>query len=247
MKKELKGFLCGVLATSLCAGAVAFAANYEAVTAGFKVLVNGKEFTSDPPALVVEGRTYLPLRAIGDALGVPVNWNDELGQAEVGTVTSVGGEEYSRTNPAPIGTTQACIKSSDWLEEDNYTVEMRVTEFVRGDAAYEALKEKSPVYDEPEEGYEYLNAKIAFSVVSTKGDFSIEPSQGQFKSFTSNNEECPYVMWTSVDPYLTGSLYEGGNTEGWITVMVKKDDPSPKLAYGLDYNGAGGVWFALYE
>ena len=84
MKKELKGFLCGVLATSLCAGAVAFAANYEAVTAGFKVLVNGKEFTSDPPALVVEGRTYLPLRAIGDALGVPVNWNDELGQAEVG-------------------------------------------------------------------------------------------------------------------------------------------------------------------
>lgn len=85
MKKELKGFVSGFLVASLCVGMVAFAANYEAVTAGFKVFVNGEEFHSDPPALVVEGRTYLPLRAMGDALGVPVNWNDALGQAEVGT------------------------------------------------------------------------------------------------------------------------------------------------------------------
>ena len=98
MKRELRGFLCGVLATILCFGAVAFAANYEAVTAGFKVLVNGKEFTSDPPALVVEGRTYLPLRAIGDALGVPVNWNDELGQAEVGTPPQSGAVKYYPEN-----------------------------------------------------------------------------------------------------------------------------------------------------
>jgi len=61
-----------------------YAASYVADVAGFKVLVNGKEFVSDPPALVVEGRTYLPLRAMGDALGVPVTWNDALGQAEVG-------------------------------------------------------------------------------------------------------------------------------------------------------------------
>lgn len=43
-------------------------------------------FVSDPPALAVDGRTYLPLRAMGEALGVPVNWNEELHQAEVGTV-----------------------------------------------------------------------------------------------------------------------------------------------------------------
>lgn len=98
MKRELKGFLCGVLATILCFGAVAFAANYEAVAAGFKVFVNGEEFHSDPPALVVEGRTYLPLRAMGDALGVPVNWNDELGQAEVGTPPQSGAVKYYPEN-----------------------------------------------------------------------------------------------------------------------------------------------------
>lgn len=99
MKKELKGFVSGFLAASLCAGMVAFAANYEAVTAGFKVFVNGEEFHSDPPALVVEGRTYLPLRAMGDALGVPVNWNDALGQAEVGTPPAKDSIVYYERTP----------------------------------------------------------------------------------------------------------------------------------------------------
>ena len=82
MKKFVSGFISGAI---LC-GAVAFAASYSAETAPFKILVNGREFISDPPALVVEGRTYLPLRAMGDALGIPVNWNEELGQVEVGVV-----------------------------------------------------------------------------------------------------------------------------------------------------------------
>lgn len=246
MKKELKGFICGVLSASLCAGMVAFAANYEAVTAGFKVMVNGKEFTSDPPALVVEGRTYLPLRAIGDALGVPVNWNAELGQAEVGNTDAVmETNQYSRTNPAPINTVQTYTKSSEWFDDDNYTVGIRVLEAVRGDAAYEALKAKNDFYPEPKDNYEYMNVKIAFSVVSTKGDFSVSLGQTNFTSFSSNNEESPNNYYTSVDPVLTGALYEGGNAEGWITVLVKKDDPNPKLAYGLDYNGSGGIWFAL--
>ncbi len=91
---QMKKFISGFLAGAVCFCTIgAFAASYVADVAGFKVLVNGKEFVSDPPALVVEGRTYLPLRAIGDALGVPVNWNAELGQAEVGTMPSVEGAE----------------------------------------------------------------------------------------------------------------------------------------------------------
>ena len=89
MKKFISGALTGAVLTST----IAFAASYVAQDATFKVFVNGKEFTSDPPALVVEGRTYLPLRAIGDALGVPVNWNAELNQAEVGTNFNVDAAE----------------------------------------------------------------------------------------------------------------------------------------------------------
>lgn len=84
MKKFICGFVLGALIFSML-GVVAV--SYVANPLEYKVLVNGKEFTSDPPPLEVDGRTYLPLRAMGDALGVPVNWNEELRQAEVGEST----------------------------------------------------------------------------------------------------------------------------------------------------------------
>ena len=82
----MKKFICGFLAGAMLFCAIgALAISYVANPVDFKVLVNGEEFISNPPALEVEGRTYLPLRAMGDALGVDVNWNEELRQAEVGT------------------------------------------------------------------------------------------------------------------------------------------------------------------
>ena len=85
----MKKFICGFLIGAMLFGTIgAFAVSYVANPVDFKVLVNGEEFVSDPPALEVEGRTYLPLRAMGEALGVPVTWNEELRQAEVGTAPS---------------------------------------------------------------------------------------------------------------------------------------------------------------
>lgn len=81
MKKFIVGFVAGALIFAMLGVA---AVTYVANPVDFKVLVNGEEFVSDPPALEVEGRTYLPLRAMGDALGVPVEWNEELRQAQVG-------------------------------------------------------------------------------------------------------------------------------------------------------------------
>ena len=244
MKKFIAGFLSGAI---LFGTVGAFAVTYIAQPAGFKVLVNGKEFQSDPPALEVEGRTYLPLRAMGEALGVPVNWNEELNQAEVGNSAPVAEKsQYSRNNPAPLNTVQQYIKTSDIFKEDNYTVSIRVMETVRGEKAYKALDAgKVLSYPKPDEGYEYMNIKIAFSVNETKEDMAVNVGDFGFDVFSSNNEESPSTYLASIEPRLQGSLYAGGNTEGWITVQVKKDDKAPKLAYGLDYNGAGGIWFAL--
>lgn len=81
MKKFISGLACGIVIAST----VALAASYVAEDASFKVFVNGKEFTSSK-AVVIDGSTYLPLRAMGDVLGVPVNWNNELHQVEVGNM-----------------------------------------------------------------------------------------------------------------------------------------------------------------
>ena len=64
--KKLKGFASGFLAGAVVCSCVGIAAvTYTAVPVDFKVLVNGEEFVSDPPALAVDGRTYLSAQSDG--------------------------------------------------------------------------------------------------------------------------------------------------------------------------------------
>lgn len=83
MKKIVVGFILGVV-TSL--SFTVFAVNSDIFTAqkaSFEVFVDGKRFESENPPLVVEGRTYLPLRATGEVLGVEVKWNHDLKRVEI--------------------------------------------------------------------------------------------------------------------------------------------------------------------
>ncbi|GHV44967.1 hypothetical protein FACS189492_2040 [Clostridia bacterium] len=80
VKKIISGIVVGIL---LC-GVSYSATEYVARIADFKVFVDGEEFKGTTgEVLEVEGCTYLPLRDMGNALGVPVEWNDELRQVEV--------------------------------------------------------------------------------------------------------------------------------------------------------------------
>jgi len=85
MKKVLFGFIIGML---VCIGFQTMASTvnvFKAEKAGFDILVNGEKFSNtDKPAVVIDGSTYLPLRSMGNALSVPVEWNTELKRVEVG-------------------------------------------------------------------------------------------------------------------------------------------------------------------
>jgi hypothetical protein len=89
----LKKFVLGLaLGCVLTAATSAFAdpiKEYILTKIDYPIFVNGTEFKSeDLPALNYEGNTYLPLRAIGDVLGEPVKWNDQLKRVEIGTENS---------------------------------------------------------------------------------------------------------------------------------------------------------------
>ena len=242
----MKKFLLGLLVGALLFGSLgAFATSYIANPVDFKVLVNGKEFISDPPALEVEGRTYLPLRAMGEALGVPVTWNEELGQAEVGNSAPIAEEkQYSRNTPAPIDTVQFYNRTNSWLDSDNYSAAVRVMEVTRGAEAWKRIKDANMFNSEAEAGYEYIIAKVAFSLLSTKTDIAIAATSYDFDFYSGNNEEYKSVS-VVLDKKLETNLYAGGNAEGYIVGKVRVDDQNPKVVYGLNYDGSGGIWFAL--
>ncbi len=110
--------------------------SWTAYKATFKVMVRGEEFVSENPPIVVEGRTYLPLRAMGNALGVKVDWNADLKQAEVGdavaaTPTATATSAVTAT-PAPEVTPKETTKVSvaDTINFDMASVEARAGENV---------------------------------------------------------------------------------------------------------------------
>lgn len=74
MKKIMLGLIAGVVLTT---GVFVASAQWTAVSPNFQVFVRGEVFQSDPPPVVIEGRTYLPLRAMAEALDVDIYWDGD--------------------------------------------------------------------------------------------------------------------------------------------------------------------------
>ena len=142
MKKFLSGFICCFILMA----SVSFAANYTAIQAGFKIFVNGAEFKPSNPAVVIDGRTYLPLRAIGDALGVKVNWNDAKKQVEVGEPPKITPTPVKDVQPTP----NIVLGKNEFLSRYNavapydfkITVLGKVGEVLTGSVPYEVWQFK---------------------------------------------------------------------------------------------------------
>lgn len=84
MKKYFIGFIIGILVSS-----VALADGIVADIASFKIFIKGVEFKSDNPPMVIDGRTYLPLRSIGEILNVAVKWDDVKKCVTIGETESI--------------------------------------------------------------------------------------------------------------------------------------------------------------
>lgn len=62
----------------------AYGATYTLTSASYPVNVNGQKLAAEP--LNMNGTTYLPLRSISEAVGVPIAWDDAKKSVEINTV-----------------------------------------------------------------------------------------------------------------------------------------------------------------
>jgi hypothetical protein len=257
-RERIKGFIIGVLMTVLVFS-ISFSSfalvGTKNITVGYnniKIYINQKLITpKDGNGNIVEpfvynGTTFLPVRAISEALGQQVSWDAVNKAVYVGSQPSgvpAPSITYSRNNPAPLNTAQTINYSSYF---DAYNATVSVTEIIRGADAWSMIKAANMFNDEPKAGYEYVLAKIKITMNSVKDDAAYDIYGFNFTPFSSDNAE--YVNMTTVvtpEPALSGKMFAGSTKEGYVEFEVKISDPSPKFVFGAAYDGTGGIWFKL--
>ncbi|HWQ75845.1 MAG TPA: stalk domain-containing protein [Syntrophomonas sp.] len=262
IKERAKGFVSGMLAMVLLMGLIGTAAatvgqrTVNLDYTGINITLNGKPITpTDANGNVVEpfaisGTTYLPVRGIANALGLGVSWDAATqtviltSGAPVSTpsMPSTPTGTYSRTNPAPVGTAQSVTVDS---YSGNYTASAIIVDSLRGDAAWNKIKDANMFNSAPEAGKEYVLVKIHLSLDSIDGEKSVSFSGYDFTPYSSTNAEYASTFTVAPSPTFSGSLYQGGTLEGYSVYLVDKTDTAPKLVFGAKYDGTGGIWFAM--
>jgi len=133
-----------------------------------------------------------------------------------------------------------------------YDMKINLLEIVRGEKAWERIKEMSPSNEPPEVGFEYILVRIRFEF-SSRGSpreciHELRPEQFTAISEDGKEYETPPVM--PPKPELNGSLRSGDFLESWVAFLVAQDDRKPLRTFDPASGGAisrGKVtWFQLY-
>ena len=247
------GFLSAVLLLTLATSALAAYQTQATLDyTGIQITLNGQavvptDASGEPvEPFALNGTTYLPVRAVANALGLNVEWEQATQTVKLTSTTPVTSTTpsgtYGRLSPAPIGTAQS-VNVSNILEK--YNASVVVLETVRGEKAWNMVKAANQFNSAPKAGMEYIVAKVRVSINSVSEDKAISLSEFSFDTYSSDNVEYDTASVVDPDPAFSGNVFAGGTLEGYITVQVGISDPSPKLVFGAGYDGSGGIWFSL--
>lgn len=230
--------------------------NQELIYNNIGITLNGKQLNlidangNSVEPFMFNGTNYLPVRAISEALGLDVGWDaatstiilTSKSDNQDQTTPTIPNTSYSRINPAPIGTKQQVTVKQYW---GSYTATVEIIDAFRGDIAWAKIRESNKYNSAPTASREYILAAIRITIDSVSTDRAISISKYDFTAFDSQNAEYELVSTVNPKPNLSGDIYAGGTLEGWVSFVVDTDDETPKVVYGADSNGSGGIWFSL--
>lgn len=253
MNEKMKGIIIGMLLTVSVIGTTVLAAgesvkkNVDIFFKNIKICVDGSYIEpkdGDGNAVepfILDGTTYLPVRAVANAFGKDVNWDGNTNTVFLGA--KPGENKYNRTNPAPIGNVQN-INVVNYTE--SYSAAVVIKEVVRGQKAYEMLKRANTFNDEPAEGKEYVLVKVAVAVSNVKGDSAVSLNEFDFEFYRTDYSEYDDLTFVvTPSPEFGGDVYDGGTVEGYLCKEIDITDATPTMVFGNDYHGKGGIWFSL--
>lgn len=213
-----------------------------------KIYLDGKELKSDVPAQSINGRTMVPLRLIGEALGVGIEWdgsrNAVLITSKQGsqqdtsqTVTSKG---LSKSAPVPMGESVST--------PDGFTA--KVASITDGNRAWDIIKATNQFNEAPATGYRY--AIVGITVTNNKSaqepayisgaDFALVGSSNVvFRSF----DKSVVMPSEGVLKDLRGQLYHGGTLTGALCFYIPNNETNLVLIWDKVLGGNDKRYFEV--
>lgn len=99
-KKAVVLSLVGAMALGTCTVSAANGTrNISATFRNIKIVVDGKQVSTSAEPFIYNGTTYLPIRAVGEAVGKEVTWNAETNTVYLGEAPASA--QQQSTTPAP--------------------------------------------------------------------------------------------------------------------------------------------------
>jgi len=156
--------------------------------------------------------------------------------------------EVAGRNAAPIGApVEAMINvsgpaASAYGSQELHSVKVTLLEVLRGNQAWDRLKETDSSTHPPSDGFEYLLARIRmeYDPNGAEGNLAYTVDRNDFKLYSDNDGVYQLPAVQPPKPEMIGQIfYPGDSREGWIPFQVAVDDPNPLLFF------FGGMWFQL--
>jgi hypothetical protein len=129
---------------------------------------------------------------------------------------------------------------------DTFTANVTLKEIIRGEKAWESIREANMFNDEAGAGFEYILAKIDFKLTNAPAGKKYELSSYNFNLISDKGKAYDASYLVAPDPALDTELYKDASNEGYAVFKVATNDKAPKIAFGRKYDGTGGIWFKAY-
>jgi hypothetical protein len=139
--------------------------------------------------------------------------------------------------------------------DELYDVKITVEEAVRGEKAWEIVKDSSASNKPPAAGFEYLLARIrfAFSARVTPQHYSYALDQAQFTAMSGDDTMYEAAgLAKQPEPSLHATLRSGDSAEGWVAFLVPRGDHTPLMLFREDvgsviHEGSGSIFKLYYD
>jgi hypothetical protein len=139
--------------------------------------------------------------------------------------------------------------------DELYDVRITVKEVVRGEKAWQLVRDASASNKQPASGLEYLLARVhfEFSARTSPEHYSYTLDSAQFTAMSDGDKMYdPATLAKQPDPALHATLRSGDSAEGWVAFLVPRGDHTPLMLFredvgNLSHEGNGSIFKLYYE